>query len=152
MKHHLKSHLPIKSHYFLAPTASGDLTPPPSQRPMFFPCRVDSLTMHTFLLPVKPGWRLNVWEAAMRQWGGGERRRRFRSAWGKGSLLLKEPFVTIISPGLSCVQALWKVTLIPARRAGKPAFLAGSHRNDFIKRKKWWNCLKSGLFLKLDEE
>lgn len=71
MKQHLRSHLPIKSHYFLAPTASGDSPPP--LRPMFLPCRVASLTRHTFLLSVKPGWRLNVWVAAMRQRGeGGE--------------------------------------------------------------------------------
>lgn len=47
-----------------------------------------------------------------------ERRRGFRSAWREGSLLLKEPFVAIISLGLPCVQSLWKVTLIPARHAG----------------------------------
>ena len=73
-----------------------------------------------------PRWRLNVWVAARKQRGEGrerERERRFRSAWGKGSLVLKEPFVAIISPGLPCAQTLWKVTLIPARRAGRPAYL-----------------------------
>lgn len=141
MKHHLSAHLTIKSHYLLAPTASGD-TPSPL-RPLFLTCRVDSLTRCTFLLPVKPGWRLNVLVAAMRQRGEGwgRRRRGFRSAWGKGSLLLKESFVAIISPGLACVQTPLKgdIDLSQAcRKICMPAKVAGSHRNGFIRRQKWW--------------
>jgi len=51
------------------------------------------------------------------------RRRTFRSARGKGSLLLKEPFVAILSPGLPRVQTFSKVTFIPARHVGKDAYL-----------------------------
>lgn len=120
----IQSHLAIKSYYILAPTAPGDSSPISPRGPHFFflffflPCSVDSLTRHTFLLPVKPRWRLNVWVAAVRQRGEG------REGGDLGhALLLKEPFVAIVSPRLPGVRTLWKVTLISARHAGDPAFL-----------------------------
>lgn len=71
MNHHIRSHLT----YQISSLFNTLSCPAPLQfplRPMFLPCSVDSLTRHTFLLPVKPGWRLNVWVAAVRQRGGGD--------------------------------------------------------------------------------
>lgn len=83
-----------------------------------------------------------MWQGEERGWG-------FRSASGNSSLLMKEPFVAVISRGRLCPDLLKgdidsskarpKKTCIPPR-------LAGFHRN-FIRRKK--NVFKPDLLLKV---
>lgn len=78
--------------------------------------------------------RQQLWDAEReKKWRG------FRSAWGKGSPLLKGPFVAA-SPGPPLCTDPLKGDIDPCqarRKACVPAKVAGSHKRILIKRQKW---------------